>query len=91
MFTTGRALWRCESAGPVNMNNINLRPLGCTQKNIRMCSHTAQLNSPCTSKALSLGVERQILGVKISANVIPMWHAHSKRLDAAVRKHGVLV
>ena len=48
--------------------------------------------SPCTPKALSLGVECQILGVKISAHVIPMcqWHAHSKRLDPALRKHDVL-
>ena len=48
-------------------------------------------NSPCTPKALSPGVERQILGVKISARVIQLWHAHCKRLDAAFKIHNALV
>ena len=47
--------------------------------------------SPCTPKALSLGVERQILGVKINTLFIHMWHAYSKRLDAALKKHDALV
>ena len=47
--------------------------------------------SPCTPKALSPGVERQILGVKISAHAIHMWHAHNKRLDVAFKIHNALV
>ena len=49
------------------------------------------MKSPCTPEALLLCVERQILGVKISSLLIHMWHAHSKRLDAALRKHYALV
>ena len=37
--------------------------------------------SPCTPKALSLSVERQILGVKIKTLFIHMWHAHCKQPD----------
>ena len=47
--------------------------------------------APRTKKALSFDVERQILGVKISALVIHMWHAHSKRLDAALKTHNAPV
>ena len=36
-------------------------------------------------------VERQILGVKISAHVIQLWHAHCKRLDAPFKIHNALV
>ena len=50
-----------------------------------------KLDSPCTPKALSPGVERQILGVKISARVIQLWHAHCKRLNAAFKIHNALV
>ena len=49
------------------------------------------LLSLCTPKALSLGVERQILGVQISALVIHMWHAHIKGLEAAFKIHNALV
>ena len=47
--------------------------------------------SPCTPKALSPGVERQILGVKINSRAIQLWHAHCKRLDAAFKIHNALV
>ena len=50
-------------------------------------THACPTNSksPCTPKTLSLGVERQILGVKIITLVIHMRHAHCKRLDAALK------
>ena len=52
---------------------------------------SALSKSTYTPDALSLGVERQIIGLKISALVIHMWHAHSKRLDAAFKIHNTLV
>ena len=48
-------------------------------------------NTPFTPKALSPGVERQILGVKISARVIQLWRAHCERLDAAFKIQNALV
>ena len=50
-------------------------------------THACPTNSksPRTPKTLSLGVERQILGVKMSTLLIHMWHAHCKRLDAALK------
>ena len=48
-------------------------------------------NSPCIPNALSPGVEHQILGIKISAHVIQLWHVHCKRLNAAVKIHNALV
>ena len=54
-------------------------------------AESIEINSSCTLKALSPGVERQILVVKISARVIQLWHAHCKRLDAAFKIHNALV
>ena len=60
-------------------------------QNACSCCLILHFNSPCTPKALSPGVERQIIGVKISARVIQLWHAHCKRLDAAFKIHNSLV
>ena len=51
-------------------------------------------NSPCTPKALSISVERQILGVKL-AHCLSICGMHTAsdatRRDAALRKHYALV
>ena len=43
--------------------------------------------SQFTPNTLTLGVERQILGVKIRTLFNHVWHAYCKGLDAAFSKH----
>ena len=64
-----------------------LEKISTTLKDIFKTYANAGSKSPCTPKALSLGVERHILGLKITTLFIHMWHAHCKQLDAELMKH----